>query len=734
MSVNLLDVTRAAQGRAVALTAETAGYLVLAVIDAGGLRQCTSLSEMVLLDSGEIRLGAALMSDHPGAPELALRGLLGQFLSLCSVAHPSLGEVSRAARQGTLARELEAALIPVNRSAGRRTLARACRDTARAKRAGKLSDLPVLDVQPQMPTAVAPVQAASSAAPAVSPAVVSAAKVERRRQPRSVTATTNQASDRKAPRIVEAPAKIEPQFTSVEHTVRIDQLRSSTAAVAESAARRARSVAVTDRRHEPRVTGRRLNDVRAALEQQGKTPFLGSVITEMRAQPLEHDTQIDPEVLPVEPVALPGPVLVSAPEPARVEPPQPFLANPTPPPPPFVANVSPVSTIETAVALSHTPPWQPNVAPLIQTVVRVEVPVAALEGPVVEPELASLVAQSEEASVEASDCEMPDASALVASESNSCGDAADAEQNVDATPEPWIASESEASPLEEAEGFFLLLDEAGSSKPPTVAAMEHTELVEIAQPSEPVEAFAADRITDEIFADNLKGDPDQSLDEALSSEPPSRKPLYEPRKTDLAALFADLDPPSAEQDVAYQLKLLAGVEASASSQTPPPVGFSEVSELSPPPQEATEGKSRTSQVLARAKGVGLATLTGLGVAFLLLRAPQPEPGARSLASGAPARCTASVQVMDAPSDAEIRVRAPAPNSRFAPLAAHGATALFPQLPCGTALEVLIRDSANADASWVIIPIAPEELTSRTEQVPLRISAQPEERTVDRTAQ
>jgi hypothetical protein len=84
-------------------------------------------------------------------------------------------------------------------------------------------------------------------------------------------------------------------------------------------------------------------------------------------------------------------------------------------------------------------------------------------------------------------------------------------------------------------------------------------------------------------------------------------------------------------------------------------------------------------------------------------------------------------VVDAPHDAEIRVRAPAPNTRFSPLAAHGSAALFPQLPCGTSLEVMVRDSANPEASWAVIPIAPDELTARTGQVPLRISARPEDR-------
>jgi hypothetical protein len=165
------------------------------------------------------------------------------------------------------------------------------------------------------------------------------------------------------------------------------------------------------------------------------------------------------------------------------------------------------------------------------------------------------------------------------------------------------------------------------------------------------------------------------------------------------------------------------------SQTPPPVGFSEVSELSPLPADAEQDRAPSSQVLGRAKGVGLATLTGLGVALLLLRAPAAEPPARSLAQGSATRCTASIQVVDAPSDAEIRVRAPAPSAQFSPLAAQGSMALFPQLPCATSLEVMVRDNSRVDSSWVVIPIAAEELTARTEQAPLRVSAQRDDRIV-----
>jgi hypothetical protein len=474
------------------------------------------------------------------------------------------------------------------------------------------------------------------------------------------------------------------------------------------------------------------------MEQHSKTPFLGSVITEMREQPLEHDTQIDPEVMPVEPIVSPGGVQVAAPEPVRIEPPPPFPVCSTPPPPPFVANVEPVSPIESAPALIHTPPWQPNVAPLLHPVVRAAVPVATADEPAQERMLAQSVAESravaEESCDETSDVEMPDVGALVVGESNEGGE--EAAEQAEPEHEP-IASESESSPLEEAEGFFLLLDEAGSSKPPTVAGTEHTELVELTQSQneqhaqgEPGEELAVEQVAglgaDHQFAD--ENEPAPAPDEVLPSQSTIRAPLYSPRKTQLADLFAELEPANLEQDVARELQVMAGIEASAVSQTPPPVGFSELNESSPLASQG-ERDHAPGQVLARAKGVGLATLTGLGVALLLWRAPGAEPPVRASAHRAEATCTASIQVVDAPSDAEIRVRAPAPNARFSPLAAHGSVAVFPQLPCATSLEVMVRDRSDLDSSWVVIPIAAEELTARTEQAPLRVSARREDRIV-----
>jgi hypothetical protein len=481
-----------------------------------------------------------------------------------------------------------------------------------------------------------------------------------------------------------------------------------------------------------------LNDVRASLEQQGKTPFLGSVVTEMRETVLEHDTQIDPEVLPVEPIesreaanvaaavdtdaAVVDAAVVDA---AVLEDPIPSAPVVESPATGLSDTCEPVAQQPAAlcVPLDHTPPWQPNVAPLPP----LPQPALARSHEVTAPPSADPVAGAGRDVIAE-----PPPIQEVAQEA-----AQEAAQDLEADA---VEDASQHSPLAEAEGFFLLLDEAGSSKPPTVATVEHTQLIGLARP-ESDEAFEQDaaelddEVPPEMFATDSQDEselpPEESEsppEEQVPAATASKPPLYQPQRSDLASLFAELEQPRFEQDVGYELKLMAGIEASASSQTPPPVGFSEVNEAVPTPADPADDEAPASSVLARAKGVGLATLTGLGVAFLLLRAPQAAPPVeRSLASGAPARCTASVQVVDAPSDAEIRVRAPAPNARFSPLAAHGSAALFPQLPCGTSLEVMVRDSAKPESSWAVIPIAPDELTARTGQVPLRISARPEDR-------
>ncbi len=143
MTVSLLHIVAAARAHLAPLAAESAGYLLLAAADhvATSPRSIQS-HDVELLPDGAVRLRAG---DGGGAgaegAELALRRLLAHTLEVSSSVGPALRRA--AARNepvglGHLVRELETALIPVNRAAARRALSRLHRETERALRSGAL--------------------------------------------------------------------------------------------------------------------------------------------------------------------------------------------------------------------------------------------------------------------------------------------------------------------------------------------------------------------------------------------------------------------------------------------------------------------------------------------------------------------------------------------------------------------------------------------------------------------
>jgi hypothetical protein len=100
--------------------------------------------EVCLLDDGAVRLLGGIPADDATA-ESDLRELLGGLLSSASSSTAGLQRARRRAAGagvGALLRELERALIPVNRAAARRALARLARETIRAKDEGRLTMAP----------------------------------------------------------------------------------------------------------------------------------------------------------------------------------------------------------------------------------------------------------------------------------------------------------------------------------------------------------------------------------------------------------------------------------------------------------------------------------------------------------------------------------------------------------------------------------------------------------------
>jgi hypothetical protein len=135
MEIALNNVMQAARQRRAALTAEGAGYIVfLALGELTERPRPVSAATVLLNDSGDVSL---VRGEAIGALEieLGLRRLLGSLLELGPSPPPALRAAAERRSCGDLAayaRELGAALIPLNHAAARRALARLYRETVRA--------------------------------------------------------------------------------------------------------------------------------------------------------------------------------------------------------------------------------------------------------------------------------------------------------------------------------------------------------------------------------------------------------------------------------------------------------------------------------------------------------------------------------------------------------------------------------------------------------------------------
>jgi hypothetical protein len=187
VTVSLLEILAAARSHAAPLAAESAGYLLLAVADhVLAAPRAVAPDDVELLQDGAVRLRSRSARDSAGA-EHFVRRLLARTLEVSSSVGPAL---RRAAERrddtglSALVRELEAALIPVNRGAAKRALSRLHRETERARDSGKLAallaaesaahpdEVAPADVVPAAPSPVAlplPVTETVVAAPAPSP-------------------------------------------------------------------------------------------------------------------------------------------------------------------------------------------------------------------------------------------------------------------------------------------------------------------------------------------------------------------------------------------------------------------------------------------------------------------------------------------------------------------------------------------------------------------------------------
>jgi hypothetical protein len=143
-AITLEDVFAMVTGKRVPLAPELAGYLSLEVAEkadsagwGGGLVDPRSV---YIADEGSVALvrprgdRTAPSAVVGGDTEESIRGILGQLLEASGSSTPALSAVARRAPVGSLRglmEDIEAALIPVNRAAGRRALARLAREVKR---------------------------------------------------------------------------------------------------------------------------------------------------------------------------------------------------------------------------------------------------------------------------------------------------------------------------------------------------------------------------------------------------------------------------------------------------------------------------------------------------------------------------------------------------------------------------------------------------------------------------
>ncbi|WP_437303602.1 hypothetical protein [Sorangium sp. So ce388] len=177
--VTLDEVLAAAHARCASLVPETSGYLALAVGDATSRLPLRLDDRAVLLTTeGTVTVRSRGEPVAPAEAARLLRDLLARLLAASAGSMPNLAATARPRPRteqdpDAVARELEAALIPVNRNAARRALARLARETLRAREAGRLKRART-EVQAAPPSPATNEQPAASEQP-VRPACAAAA-------------------------------------------------------------------------------------------------------------------------------------------------------------------------------------------------------------------------------------------------------------------------------------------------------------------------------------------------------------------------------------------------------------------------------------------------------------------------------------------------------------------------------------------------------------------------------
>ncbi len=130
LSVSLPEVLAASSVRAASLVPETSGYLALAIADASARLPFRLDDGLVSLTTeGTVKVARGSFIVAPEESARRVRDVLARLLSQSIGSAPGLASAARPRRETAdgvdgFIRELEAALVPVNRAAARRALAR----------------------------------------------------------------------------------------------------------------------------------------------------------------------------------------------------------------------------------------------------------------------------------------------------------------------------------------------------------------------------------------------------------------------------------------------------------------------------------------------------------------------------------------------------------------------------------------------------------------------------------
>ncbi|AKV01466.1 Proline-rich protein [Labilithrix luteola] len=134
-SITLEEVFAVVETRRVPLAPELAGYLTLEIADgARAMEGEVETRTVYISEEGTVALVRPKREGVTGDAETSVRAILGKLLEASGSPTPALSAAAKrksGSGLSSLVTELEAALIPVNRAAGRRALARLAREVKR---------------------------------------------------------------------------------------------------------------------------------------------------------------------------------------------------------------------------------------------------------------------------------------------------------------------------------------------------------------------------------------------------------------------------------------------------------------------------------------------------------------------------------------------------------------------------------------------------------------------------